>query len=54
MENNYFNQRIACTVTQCKYYNQEEERCTLGQITVKGSSTKEDSYCDNFENEDNE
>lgn len=47
--NEYFNQRIACHVKNCKYQSEEEERCTLGEIIVDGAKEKEDTFCDSFE-----
>ena len=47
MENEYFNQRIACSVTNCKYYDEEEKRCTLGSILV--NFKKEKAICENYQ-----
>lgn len=47
--NEYFNQRVACHVKNCKFQNEEEERCTLGEIIVDGEKEKQDTFCDSFE-----
>ena len=47
MKENYFNQRIACHVSYCKYYDKEEEKCSLGQIVVSSSLHKE-TKCESF------
>ncbi len=46
----YYNQRINCDVPQCKYFNERENKCTLGSITV-GKNLKE-TYCKNFEEDE--
>ncbi len=48
MKNEYFNQRIACHVTSCKYHDDEEKRCTLGEIVIDGKQSKKDTFCDSF------
>lgn len=48
MENEYFNQRINCNVTNCYYYNKEHEKCTLGSITV-GVNDSSETLCENYE-----
>ncbi len=47
MKENYFNQRIACHVSYCKYYDTEEEKCSLGQIIV-GNGDKQETMCESF------
>lgn len=44
MKHDYFNQRIKCTVNQCKYYDAKEERCTLGSIHVAHEQARCESY----------
>lgn len=48
MENNYFNQRIACHVSHCKYYDKKEEKCSLGTIRV-GTDKAKKTYCETYE-----
>ncbi len=52
--NEYFNQRIACKVEDCKHCNNLDNTCTLGKITVetikeKGTCSKEGTFCDSYE-----
>ena len=47
MKENYFNQRIACHVSDCKYYDKAEEKCSLGQITI-GIGTYQETKCKSF------
>ena len=47
MKENYFNQRIACYVFSCKYYDSEEEKCSLGQIVVR-SGDEQETMCESF------
>ena len=48
----YFNQRIACRVNDCKFHDHGDERCTLGEIIVDGKNQKKDTFCNSFINED--
>jgi hypothetical protein len=48
----YFNQRIGCTVNECKYHDNHENHCTLGKILVSGQKKKKDTFCDSFEQKD--
>ncbi len=41
MEEEYFNQRINCNVSHCKYFDHSNEKCTLGSIKVSESNTRE-------------
>lgn len=50
------NQKINCTVTSCKYNNQEKEKCTLEAIKVapiENTITKQpdESMCASYEYE---
>ena len=47
MKNEYFNQRIACLVKNCKYFDQKEQRCNLGSIEVGERNHK--AHCNSFE-----
>lgn len=50
LKDEYFNQRIDCDVTHCKFQNEEESKCNLGKISVSGNKdAKEDTFCDSFE-----
>ncbi len=48
MNKEYFNQSIHCTVEHCKYYDDEQEKCTLGSITV-GEKHHKGTLCENYE-----
>ncbi len=48
----YYNQKILCDVKECKYHENEEDRCTLGKINVSGSLPKANTFCDSFETEE--
>lgn len=55
MENNeYFNQRIDCDANNCKYHDHNDDRCTLGKIKVSSKDKKNDTFCDNFERNEND
>lgn len=47
MKNEYFNQRIACLVKNCKYFDQKEQRCNLGSIEV--GERNNEAHCNSFE-----
>lgn len=47
MKNEYFNQRIACLVKNCKYFDQKEHRCNLGSIEV--GERNSEAHCNSFE-----
>ena len=46
--NNYYNQRIQCQVWECAYFDESQERCTLGSITVGNNNQNTETYCKNF------
>lgn len=48
MKNDYFNQRIACTVSHCKFFDDMDKKCSLGTITVLNNSSSE-TLCANYE-----
>lgn len=48
MEENYFNQRISCSVSHCKYYDEKEHRCSLGSIEV-GVNDSDKTCCETYE-----
>lgn len=41
----YFNQRIDCDVTNCKYYDAYNNKCALGRISV----SEKNAICMNYE-----
>ena len=41
----YFNQRIDCDVTNCKYYDAYNSKCALGRISV----SEKNAICMNYE-----
>ncbi len=48
------NQKINCTVSSCKYNNQEKEKCTLEAIHVAAienvaTQTPDESMCASYE-----
>lgn len=43
----YYNQRINCNVHICKYFDKQEEKCTLGAITIDQENKQ--TICKNFE-----
>ncbi|MCI8575258.1 MAG: DUF1540 domain-containing protein [Bacilli bacterium] len=45
----YFNQRIGCTVHDCKYHDGNEDHCTLGKILVSGENNQKGTFCASFE-----
>jgi len=45
MKSEYFNQRIDCTVKNCKFYEKKDQKCTLGKITV----SENNAICQNYE-----
>ena len=47
MNNEYFNQRISCLVKSCRFFDQKEQRCSLGCIEVGKSSNH--ARCNNYE-----
>ena len=49
MKNEYFNQKICCHVKNCKYYDNNEEKCNLGSITV----VHESAICESFKEKKN-
>ena len=49
MKGEYFNQRICCHVKNCKYYDNNEEKCNLGSITVGHES----AICESFKEKKN-
>ena len=51
------NQKINCTVSSCKYNNQEKEKCTLEAIQVApmedvDTETADESMCASYEYEE--
>ncbi len=48
MKEQYFNQRINCNVTKCKYHDKLHEKCTLGSITVNNNH-ETNTICKNYE-----
>ncbi len=49
MDEIYYNQCIACTVTNCKFHN-KENYCTLGKIVV--SNDKNGTNCASYKKND--
>jgi hypothetical protein len=45
----YYNQRIGCTVKDCKYHDGNENHCTLGKILISGQNKKCNTFCDSYE-----
>jgi len=48
LKNEYFNQRIKCNVSHCKYYDGAQKKCSLGSIEV-GVSDSSETKCKSFE-----
>ena len=44
----YFNQRINCKASTCRYYDAKERKCSLGSITVG----KESKDCLNYKKDE--
>jgi len=48
MEKDYYNQRIQCNVSHCKYFDPKEEKCALGSISV-GVNKHHQTCCETYE-----
>lgn len=51
MDKLYYNQDINCTVKNCAYYDEADNKCKLASIKVSGflSKKKKDTFCASFQ-----